>query len=147
LSDEDWQSGCRPYRATLKKTRTPAKDYYSPTISRIPVRIQVDDDVFFPSFCERDGSCRVAANIPSGSLSIPRGGSAIVDCGFTVEIPAGYRCRVVSSIDGLLVDLVDSKKFKLNIVNLGGDTNLMHMSEVGRIFIEPIYLFEWAIKG
>lgn len=130
-------------RAFAKISRSPAKNYHRPEFFKVAVELKADEDAFLPSEASADGSVEVFANIPSGKLLLTRGSSAVVDCGFSMTLPAGYRSRVSSCGPWLLADLVDSKRFKLNIVNLGGDTILNDRDPVGRLWVEPVYFFEW----
>jgi len=147
LSESEWSREHPGARVVPKMASTPARDYSNPSISRVPVVVEADHADFSPPSCDRDGFSRVLANIPSGGLFIPKGGMATIDCGFTMKLPPGYRCGVTSDVHGLLVDIVDSKKFKVNVVNVGDDTTVKDRDVVGRLWVEPIYLFEWRMKG
>lgn len=136
-----------PYvRAIPKVPASPAKNYSRPEISKVSVLLEADDKAFIPASLGVDGSAVIIANIPSGSLCLPRGGTVVVDCGFSVVLPPGYRCRVSSRVPGLILDTVDSKRFKVNVTNLGDETNLNDRDPIGRLWIEPIYFFEWITR-
>jgi hypothetical protein len=69
-----------------------------------------------------------------------------LDCGFTITLPAGYRCRVSSHASSFVLDTVDSKRFKVNLINLGEETILNDRQAIGRLWVEPVYFFEWITR-
>jgi len=145
--DERWRPDPPLPKVFPRPPMTSAKEYARPEISKVAVSIETDADEFMPRQCGRDGSATIFANIPSGELVISKGGSSIVDCGFSVEMPAGYRCRVSSLVVGVVLDSVDSKRFKVNVVNLADQTILKDRQAIGKIWVEPIHLFEWITRG
>lgn len=146
MREDGWRVDRTAPRAAPKASYNPAKNYSHPEISKVSVFLEADEDAFVPLPAGVDGSAFISANIPSESLSIPRGGSVIVDCGFAVTLPPGYRCRVSSSVPGILLDIVESKRFKVNAVNLGDETTLKDRETIGRLWVEPVYFFEWITR-
>lgn len=143
LRDDGWAMDHPKPRASAKIPHSPAKSYNKPDIFKVAVELDADEPAFSPSEAASDGSVRVCANIPSSRLSLPQGGSAIIDCGFSMNLPPGYRSRVSSCHPSLLAELVDSKRFKLSILNLGEDTILIDREPIARLWVEPVYFLEW----
>lgn len=146
MRDDGWKVEKTAPTVAPKMVSTPAKNYSRPEISKVSVVLEYDDPDFAPVSHGTDGSASIFANIPDGSLTIPKGGSRVIDCGFTVSLPAGYRCRVSSAVNGILIDTVDSKRFKVNVVNLGDETTLNDRDAIGRLWVEPVYFFEWITR-
>lgn len=147
MRNDNWEVKPPRLKVAPKIQGTPAKNYFGPSISKVPVVLEADSDEFRPAGVFPDGSAEIFANIPSGGITLPRGGQEVVDCGFSVVLPAGFRCVVTSSVPGVLIDLIDCKRFKVTAINLGGETNLKHGEPIGRIKVEPIYLFEWIVRN
>lgn len=146
MRDDGWEIDRTAPKVTPKYPSTPAKNYSRPEISKVSVALEADEQAFVPSPSGKDGSASIYANIPQGDLTISGGGTAVIDCGFTLTLPVGYRCRVSSVVPGILLDTVDSKRFKINATNLGDETNLKDRQVIGRLWIEPIYFFEWVTR-
>jgi len=146
LRDDNWKRDPPLPRANPRLPDSPAKGYSRPEITKVAVAIESDEADFMPTSSAADGSAGIVANIPSGSVVMPEGGSLVVDCGFAVEMPKGYRCRVASSIKGVFLEVVDSKRFKVNAINLGRETILHDRESIGRIWIEPVHFFEWITR-
>lgn len=142
-----WSTESR-VKVSSKLPRSPATGYLSPDIKKVSVQIESDEDDFMPRYSLEDsGRADLVANIPSGEILFSEGGSDILDCGLSLEVPAGYRLCVSSSVHGFFMELVDSKRIKIKVFNSGGECALRHKQKVAKIWIEPIYFFEWIPKG
>jgi len=145
VSEKSEEKKASSIRANPKLTRSPAKDYFNPNINQVAVEVSSDDKVFLPS---SDGPVsEICVNIPSSELTLVHNSSCVVDCGFSLTLPAGYRCRVESLHPSLFVSLVGCPRFKLNVFNTGDKLRLIDRQKIAKIWIEPIYLFEWIVKG
>lgn len=147
MTQDGWSGGPRPPRAVPRLAETPAKGYSRPEVAKVAVALKVDAEEFSPSACDPSGACEILANIPSGDIFMAEGAMAVVDCGFSLEIPPGYRCSVSSLVPGLILEMVESQRFKVNAINLGGKTTLRDRDVIGKIWIEPVHFFEWVTKG
>lgn len=125
--------------------RSPAVEYSSPTLHQVAVEVASDEKYFLPS-CE-GASCisEVCANIPS-NLVLSQNSSCVVDCGFSMKLPAGYKCRAESLNPSLFVSIVECPRFKLNVFNVGETVRLIDRQKIAKIWIEPVYLFEWIVR-
>lgn len=147
MRDDGWRRESPVPRAKPKSVCTPAKDYARPKVLKVAVELKSDSDEFRPSPCDQEGSSGILANIPDGEMVIPHGGSAVVDCGFGIKMPPGYRCRVKSYKSSLVFEVVDLKRFKVHATNLGEETILRHGDPIGRLWIEPVHFLEWITRG
>jgi len=143
-----WASESR-VKVSSKLPKSPAAGYLAPDIKKVAVQIESDEDDFMPRYSLEDaGRADLVVNIPSGEILFSEGGSDILDCGFSLEIPAGYRLCVSSSVHGFFMELVDSKRIKIKAFNSGEECTLRHKQKVAKMWIEPIYFFEWILpKG
>ena len=145
MKNEYWSTKTSAY-VSSRLPPSPAIGYSRPEINNVAVSIDFDDEDFVPIYSE--GSCAdILANLPSGDLFLPHGGSEVVDCGVSIEIPAGYRMCVSSSTPGVFFTLVESKRLKINAFNAGVEATLCHKQKIGKIWIEPVYFFDWITKG
>ena len=147
MRGENWESDPPLPRARPMMSTSPAKGYSGSCVEKVAVVIKSDEAEFSPSPCDPKGFSEIIANIPSKEIVMVEGSTTIVDCGFSMELPAGYRCMISSCVPGLILELVDSKRFKVNAINLGGETILHDRETIGRIWVEPVYLPEWINRG
>jgi hypothetical protein len=146
MKNEYWSTKGSAAHVSSKLPASPASGYSRPEINKVAVSIDFDDEDFVPNYSE-GSSADLLANLPSGDLALPPGGSEVVDCGVSLKIPAGYRICVSSSIPGVFFNLIDSKRLKLNVFNAGEKAILRHKQNIAKIWIEPVYFFEWITKG
>ncbi len=125
---------------------TPARDYSRPEVARVSVRLEADDPSFAPGPPDRFGSSEIYAKLPAGSMMVPEGGSAVVDCGFSLSLPPGYRVRAASLVQGLFVDVQETDRFRIRVMNLGAETILNDGQRICSISVEPVCFFDWDRK-
>jgi len=146
MKNEYWATKSSSIQVSSKLPASPATGYSRPEINKVAVSIDFDDEDFVPIYSE-GSSADVLANLPSGDLVLPHGGSEIVDCGISLKMPAGYKVCASSSIPGVFLSLMDAKRIKLNAFNAGEKVILRHKQKIAKIWIEPVYFFEWITKG
>lgn len=146
MRDDGWGREPPLPKARPRQAETPAREYNRPELERISVGLEVYDPSFAPSLSDSNGQCKVRARIPLGSMVVPEGGQALVDCGFGMGIPPGYRVRTASLVPGLLAEVAGLREFSLNLMNLGGETILNDGQIVGLIWIERVCFFDWNLK-
>ena len=148
MSKERWKSERKNPAVSVrpKLPHSPAKDYFFTDMKQVGVEVVSDEPDFNPLFVDGSSLAEVFFNSPSENLLLTSNSSSIVDCGFSIKIPPGYRCRAESINPSLFITTVDSSRFKLNIFNAGEELRLIHKQKVARIWIEPMYLFELIIK-
>lgn len=147
MRDDGWGRESPLPRVRPKASRSPATEYTRPRIERVALALRSDSDEFRPAACDSEGRSTFVANIPNGELRMPEMGSAVVDCGFGIEVPMGYRAMASSIVPGVVLEIVESKRFKVSVVNLRGETILRHGEPIGRLWVEPIYFFDWETRG
>ena len=73
-----------------------AKDYFVPSVTKILTRIKPDDKDFVPKY-NNPNSADLIANVPN-NLILANNTSGIIDCGFSIEKPLGYKIKIVTNI-------------------------------------------------
>lgn len=136
-----WSSEDPRVFVSSRLPKSPATDYVSPEVNRVAASIKCEDDFFAPKSSCDDGKAEIFANIDSGGVELGHGSSAVIDCGFEMELPPGYRISVSSSIDSLFLSLADSKRIKVSVFNAGDQYVLQDRQAIGKIWIEPVYFF------
>lgn len=147
MKNENWSASKSKIYVSSKLPNSPASGYSKPDIRKVAVDIESDDDDFVPRYSLGGTAAGLLANIPSGSLKLTTGSTAVLDCGISLAMPPGYKCRVSSNISGLFFTILDSNRIRLNIINVGEDLILSHKQLVGKIWVEPVYFFDWITKG
>lgn len=146
MSDK-WSSTEPRVYVSSRLPKSPAIGYHEPDLKIISVHISADEEEFIPVYSEDKTCADLLVNLPNRDLILPFGSSEIVDCGFNVEVPPGYRICVSSFISNIFLNLIDSTRIKVNVLNLGKELILQHKQKIGKIWIEPVYFFDWIMKG
>lgn len=146
MKNEKWATEPNRIHVSSKLPNSPATGYLRPDIKKIAVTIKTDDDDFIPQYNLDKNKADLLANL-SSTLQMPTGSCEIIDCGITIEVPIGYKICVSSDIPSLFLNLVDSNRIKVNVLNSGKKLILKHKQVIGKIWIEPVYFFEWIMKG
>lgn len=127
-----------------------AKDYYTPSITKIATKIHPDNADFIPSYSKGSSSADIRANISEGKIYLYKNAYAVIDCGFSLEIPPGYKMSAHTDCDILkrgifLRDIInEDKRIKVLLINNGDSVFIInHKDIIGKISIEPAYYFEW----
>ena len=145
--DNKWSSKDSRVFASPTLPKSPATGYSKPDLRKVAVSISSDEPDFIPVYSSGCNEADLFANIPSQNLFFPKGGCQIIDCGFSLSVATGYRICVSSSINNVFLNLVDASRVKVNAINLGEELTLQHKQKIGKIWIEPVYFFEWITKG
>lgn len=141
-----WSSNESLVRVSSKLPSTPAMGYIKPDLRKVAVEILSDEEDFIPKYSDNN-TADLFASLKNGDLRLATGSSDLVDCGFSIEIPAGYRICVESCISNVFLNLIESNRIKVNIFNFGKELILQNKKKIGKIWIEPVYFFEWITKG
>jgi hypothetical protein len=136
-----------------KLPNCPADNYYKPQIEKINVEISSDEDDFVPAYIDSN-SASIYANIPNKLLKISKSDYVLIDCGFSIKTPIGYKVSFsldsVFSNKGLILtstpDQTHNEQFRINlgVLNLGDAVTVEHKQKIGLIWIDPVYYFEWT---
>ena len=148
MTNERWGSERKhpPAAVSPRLPHSPAMDYFCPSLKHVGVEIVADEGDFVPSCYEGLPAADIFGNIPSGELFLSRNSSVTLDCGFSLKVPAGYRCRAESLSPSVFMSIVDSSRFKLELFNAGEGVRLINKQKIAKIWIEPVYFFELIIK-
>jgi hypothetical protein len=115
-------------------------DYVRPEIRKVAADIHADDEFFLPRCSSSDGRAEVFANV-SESIELEHGAMAMVDCGFEMSLPAGYRISACGISERLFISLADTKRVKVSVFNSGSKCILQNRQPIAKIWIEPVYFF------
>lgn len=133
-------------------------------MKKVLAKIVADDPMFVPKY-QTDGSacCDLVANVPMNSnnvrqLTIVHRGTVLVDCGFSMEVPPGYKANIMArsgwATKGLIVTngpgQIDSdyrNRIKVIVTNVGAQNPVViqHGERIAQMSIEPVYMFEWEM--
>lgn len=144
-------------KAVATLARSPAYDFYEPMLHKVATKILADDSMFIPKYQSSEAACAdLIANIPEGELTFQRNSTFLVDCGFNLELQAGYRALISArsglASKGLIVangpGIVDSDyrgRVKVILANIGENPiTIKHGDRVAQMSIEPVYVFDWV---
>jgi hypothetical protein len=130
--------------------KSKASLFFSPTLLKVATLIEADDPSFVPVYDKDYAYATLVANSPNG-IYISSGGMDDVDCGFSIELPPGYRINVESILGGVLVALNSRVKHKqrmsLVVSNVRSEMlRIKHLQAFAKISLEPVYIFDWIIN-
>jgi len=131
----------------------------SKELSVVSTDIVVDDPMFIPQYKTEDAACAdLVANIKEGKIIIPHRKIALVDCGFSMAIPKGYKAEIVArsglASQGLIVGNSPGQidpdfrgRIKCILINVGNVNPIIinHGDRIAQIYITPIFKFNWNI--
>ena len=138
-----WSSDKNKVKVFSKLQPSPAKGYVNPEIKKISTKITCEDEDFIPKYSSKNNHADLLANLKS-ELVLTSGSLESVDCGIEIETPPGYKLCVESSVVGVFLTLQDYKKIKVNLINLTKEEIILqHKQTIGKIWIEPVYFFDW----
>lgn len=140
---------------------SPVQQLNAPDAFNINTKIVADEDVYIPKY-STDGSAAVdlVGNIPpdhAGNrvVTLPHRATAVIDCGFSMELPPGFKANVSArsglASRGLIVTngpgIIDSDyrgRVKVIVTNVGKEIIVLnHLDRIAQMTIEPVYLFQW----
>lgn len=147
MKNDNWSVSESRVKVSSRLPPCPATSFTAPEIKSVAIEIDADDHDFIPTYPSGENAADLLANIPNGEVSLSSGSSEIVDCGFSMKIPAGYKCSVSSVIPNLFMNFLDSDRVEVRAFNAGDETVLHHKQIIGKIWVEPVYLFEWRMRG
>jgi len=126
----------------------------------VPVKI-VADEGFVPQYQTEGSVCvDLAASVPPDhagikQITLPHRASAVIDCGFCMELPKGYRASITArsglASRGLMVSnspgIIDSDyrgRVKVAVINVGKEIIVIKDGDrIAQMAIEPVYLFDF----
>jgi dUTPase len=160
-SKDPWaESKSSKVEVFAKPAPSSAKDYHLPYFNKISTKIDPDSNEFIPSYDSNSSEADLFANLDSKEKIIGSLSSLVIDCGFNVEIPSGYKIKIASNEFlkncGILADQFldescynnSSIRIKVFLTNISKDpVTIKKNSKIARISIEPIYIFEWLTRG
>lgn len=150
-----------------KLVKTPSKKVSKKEVEltqKVLCKILVDDPMFLPQY-QTDGSanCDLVANIPQNAngvkqITVVHRGTVLIDCGFSIEVPPGYKANVMArsgwATKGLIVTngigQIDSDyrgRVKVIVTNVGAQNPVViqHGERIAQMSIDPVYTFNWEV--
>lgn len=122
----------------------------------VPTEIVADDPMFVPQYKTEDAACvDLVANLKeNGKVVIQHRGVVLVDCGFSMALPPGYKAEVVAHLSfaslGLIIlsSLVENGRIKVALCNIGqvNPITIKHGQVFAGLILSPIYKFDWKQK-
>lgn len=136
---------------------SPANNYFKPNLIKIVTNIKADSDEFIPKYQTENSVCAdLLANLKEDNLAMASGECVLIDCGFSMEIPNGYKACIAArsgwASKGLIVNnapgQIDSDyrgRIKICVTNISENLIVIKNKErIGQIWIEPVYFFDWV---
>jgi hypothetical protein len=143
---------------STKAYMSPIKDYVQPKLGNVVTKIQAADPSFVPDLTPCP-EVVLKAFIPlmvseTQSQSLTFRSSVVIDCGFSLELPASYRVRV-NYLPELLMrggysaacEQHTSGMFRMKVWlhNLGREILVIkHGDPIAIMTVEPTYFFDWV---
>ena len=141
---------------------SPAKNYESPQLHTVATKVVVESEAFIPQYAAGSSCVNLMANLePDHSgvkkVTLPHRATVQIDCGVSIELPAGYRAVVKALPElaniGLIVNdgphVIDESnhgKVKVTVTNVGKQIIVINDGDpVAQMYVEPVYLFDWVI--
>lgn len=154
-------------KATVKRANSPVKDFYEPPILSVATKIVADDPMFIPKYQTPGSACAdLVANIPVNEflnnerkIALTHRSTLLVDCGFSMELPPGYKACIAArsslASKGLVVAnapaQIDSDyrgRVKIIVTNIGKEIlTISHGDRIGQIYLERVTLFDWVVSS
>lgn len=140
--------------ANSKLPRCSAINYF-PKINLVSTKITAKSDEFIPKYENADSSFAFIMACLEEEISLPPGGSALISCGFSIQISKGYKAKISIVSDlankGLIIkdeflDLDSSYKDEVKIYFLNTSDNLIKIynkMKIAKIWAEQIFYFDW----
>lgn len=124
--------------------------------SLVNTKIVADAPEFIPKYKSDGAACAdLVANVPEGEVEIGPGRTAVIDCGFRMQIPAGFevqvRARTSMARKGVVVTngpgtIDDDYRGRVMVIltNTGlQHVRVRHLERVAQIAIKPVWYFHW----
>jgi dUTPase len=133
-----------------------AEKYTTPNIFTIATEVSAEETLFLPVYKDKN-MADVRVVVPSlnhqgiQAVRLNHRTVQILDCGFNIKLPEGFKVRVEAkrawANRGLLIShsFIEDNRLKLMITNIGQETPLVisHKESIAQIWIEPVYFFEF----
>lgn len=151
-----WKEDKNKSNVNAKLPGCSAKNYYNPSINKIISNIKFEDEFFVPKYSDKSTADVHVCLENESSKYLFTNCPALIDCGFSVSVPSGY--KIVFALDAKFlstlivcgsnyIDSNEETRFKINVLNISEKLlTLNNKDKIGKIWIEPVYLFDWNYK-
>lgn len=134
-----------------------AADYAQPSITKVAANIVAENDYYipkesFPGSPTVDLRAKLAPDDAGTSrISLPHRSTAVVNCGFKLTLPAGYRAYVNIKPNlahrGLMATSTyfeGESDVKVTLINVGREILYVEPDQVfAEMTVQPVYTFQW----
>lgn len=145
---------CKP---VVKKTEAKIYAVEAPPSNKISTKIILDDPKFEPKYQTEDAACcDLIANLEA-PVSLANRCGVLVDCGFSMEVPVGYKAVIAGrsglSSKGLVIPnapgQIDSDyrgKVKVYLLNVGREIMVINPGDrIAQMYIEEVKKFDFSV--
>lgn len=142
--------------ATAMLPPNPTDNYSVFIKNNIKTKIKADHDDFIPKYQTEGSACAdLFVNLDNNFLSLLPNDSYLIDCGFSMELPIGYKACISArsgwASKGLIINnapgQIDSDyrgRIKICVTNISDKVLVIENKDrIGQIWIEPVYFFQW----
>lgn len=137
-------------RAVPVVSQSPSHAYLCPTVNKVATAMSADDPAYSPAPAT-GGRVAVRAKLNS-HLNLCHRGTAQVDCGFSLRVPAGFRAVVTSLPEmagrGLVVTAYshEGDRILATVMNIGKEIiPIRDRQEFALLGVEPVYEMDWSV--
>jgi len=140
--------------------KSAAANYTAPSLHTVVSKLILDDEAFLPVYNAKETAVVLKVNIPWNHsdpknmnqrppLQLPHRSTVLVNCGFSMEIPAGYRAVIsptsAMAARGLMVvPTIFEDKVEVYVTNVGREIVVLnHGDAFAELAIEPVYQIKW----
>lgn len=123
---------------------------------KVVTKIVVDDERFIPKYSTEGSACvDLVANLPEGPIRLPHRGIVRVDCGFSMELPSGWKAEIAPrsslSLRGLTIPnspaQIDSDfrgRIEVILMNSGKEIIVVEDGDrFAQMWVSPVYIFDF----
>jgi dUTP pyrophosphatase len=141
--------------AKLPRTPVPAKQSFPP-LHKVVTKIVVDEERFIPQYSTEEAACvDLIANLPDGPVRLPHRAIVRIDCGFSMELPVGWKAEVVPRSGlaerGITVPnspgQIDSDyRGRVGVIIMNSGKEIIVVNDGDRfaqMWVAPVYLFDF----
>lgn len=134
-----------------------AASYLNPNLYSVATKIVVDDLEFLPRYQTAGAACVDLKAYIKEKITLPHRCTEVIDCGFSMQIPPGYKACVSArsglASKGLIISnspgQIDSDyrgRVKVIATNVGKEIIVIEPGfRIAQMWIEPVYTFDWEM--
>jgi dUTPase len=128
---------------------SPVKDYVEPYLHKVATKIVVDEKEFMPVYLGNSPTVSIKAKL-SETVRMPNRAIQTIDCGFSMEMPPGYKAvfeasDVLKSKGVFVVSGVYKDRVSVTVLNSGREIIQIENGDVvAEMSVQPVFIFDWV---